>query len=37
LDPSDYADAEHVRFRVLTTNGISSTETTTEDLEVDGL
>jgi hypothetical protein len=37
LDPADYADAEHVRFRVLTTNGISYTEASTEDLNVDEL
>jgi hypothetical protein len=37
LDPADYADAEHVRFRVLTTNGISYTEVSTEDLNVDEL
>lgn len=32
LDPADFADAEHVRFRVLTTNGVSYTEATTDDL-----
>jgi hypothetical protein len=37
LDPSDFADAEQVRFRVLTTNGLSYTEATTEDLAVDEL
>jgi hypothetical protein len=31
------ADAEHVRFRVLTTNGISYTEVTTQDLNIDEL
>ena len=37
LDPSDFADAEQVRFRVLTTNGLSYTEATTEDLTVNEL
>jgi hypothetical protein len=37
LDPSDFADAEQVRFRVLTTNGLSYTEATTDDLAVDEL
>jgi hypothetical protein len=37
LDPTDFAEAEHVRFRVLTSNGISYTEASTEDLSVDEL
>jgi hypothetical protein len=32
LDPTDFADAEKVRFRVLTTNGVSYSEATTDDL-----
>ena len=32
LDPADFADVDHVRFRVLTTNGVSFTEATTDDL-----
>ena len=32
LDPSDFADAEKVRFRVLTTNGVAYSEATTRDL-----
>jgi hypothetical protein len=37
LDPSDFADAEQVRFRILTNNGLSYTEATTDDLAVDEL
>jgi hypothetical protein len=37
LDSADFADAEEVRFRVLTTNGIAYTEATTDDLAVDDL
>jgi hypothetical protein len=32
LDPTDFADAEKVRFRVLTTNGVSYNEATTDDV-----
>src|SRR5215207_784899 len=35
LDPSDFADAEKVRFRVLTTNGVSYSEATTRDLALE--
>jgi hypothetical protein len=34
LDAADFADAEQVRFRVLTSNGLSYTEATTDDLAV---
>jgi hypothetical protein len=32
VDPADFADADHVRFRVLTTNGVSYSEASTDDL-----
>lgn len=32
LDPDDFAGADRVRFRVLTTNGVSYTEATTDDV-----
>ena len=35
LDPAEFADAEHVRFRVLTTNGVSFSEATTDDVVLD--
>jgi hypothetical protein len=35
LDPADFADSEQVRFRVLTTNGVSYSEATTDDLALE--
>jgi hypothetical protein len=32
VEPADFADAGHVRFRVLTTNGVSYSEASTDDL-----
>ena len=32
VEPTDFADAEKVRFRVLTTNGVSYSESTTDDV-----
>jgi hypothetical protein len=32
VDPTNFAGADHVRFRVLTTNGVSYSEATTDDL-----
>jgi hypothetical protein len=37
LNPADFADAEQVRFRVLTSNGLAYSEATTEDLPVSAL
>jgi hypothetical protein len=37
LDPSDFADAEQVRFRVLATNGLSYSEVATADVPVEDL
>jgi hypothetical protein len=37
LDSDDFAEAEQVRFRVLTTNGLTYREATTDDLPVDEL
>jgi hypothetical protein len=37
LNPADFGDAEQVRFRVLTTNGLAYSEATTEDLPVSTL
>jgi hypothetical protein len=36
LDPTDFADAGQVRFRVLTTNGVSYSAATTKDVAVGG-
>jgi len=35
VDPADFADADHVRFRVLTTNGVSYSEASTDDLALE--
>jgi len=37
LDPSDFADAEQVRFRVLTTNGVSYSEASTDDVVLEAV
>ena len=37
LDPEQFADAEQVRFRVLTTNGFAQTVATTSDMAVETL
>jgi hypothetical protein len=36
VDPADFADAGHVRFRVLTTNGVSYSEASTDDVVLEG-
>jgi hypothetical protein len=37
VDPSDFADAEQVRFRVLTTNGVSYSEASTDDVVLEAV
>jgi hypothetical protein len=37
VDPAEFEDASQVRFRVLTTNGVSFTEATTDDVVLEGV
>ena len=37
VDPADFADAGHVRFRVLTTNGVAYSEASTDDVVLEAV
>jgi hypothetical protein len=37
VDPADFADANHVRFRVLTTNGVAYSEASTDDVVLEAV